>query len=478
MENKIVTNIKKEFIDNTDLVIKKVSITVNKDIYVIYLESVTGSDKVNEYVLKNITLLNALKRTSLSKLQSTIPAPHTVILKSKEEIEFYITNGFTIIIKNNELLAVETKADINRGIPEPTTQQAVFGPKDAFTENIQINLGLVKRRIKSHTLKVKSKVLGRKTLTMTNILYFEDIADDALVESVLNELAKIDIDGILDSGELALFLESNNKSHFPTVLKTERPDHTCNALLEGKVVILVDTSPFALIVPAFFADFINPITDNYIKEQNINFLKIIRFICFFLTMLTPAIYIALINYNPETIPTSLLINFSRQRASVPFPSIVEAVIMLFIYEILRESDIRFPNSYGSAISILGALILGEAAVNAGFVSPIMIIVVAFTFITSLLFTEQELVQAARHFRIIFLFLAAIYGLYGIVLAFIYFIIHITNLKTLSMPYFYPISPFKKDYLFKGLLKKNITKDTKRSTLLASKNLTRERKVNP
>ena len=236
MENKIVTNIKKEFIDNTDLVIKKVNITKFKDIYVIYLESVTGSDKVNEYVLKNITLLNALKRASLNKLQSTIPAPHTVILKNEDDIEFYITNGFTIIIRNNEILAVETKADINRGIPEPTTQQAVFGPKDAFTENIQINLGLVKRRIKSHTLKVKNKVLGRKTLTMTNILYFEDIADDELIQSVLNELDKIDIDGILDSGELALFLESNNKSHFPTVLKTERPDHTCNALLEGKIL--------------------------------------------------------------------------------------------------------------------------------------------------------------------------------------------------------------------------------------------------
>ena len=188
MENKIVNRIKKEFVYNADLVIKKVNINKFKDIYVIYLESVTGSDKVNEYVLKNITLLNALKKNSLSKLQSTIPAPHTVILKNEDDIEFYITNGFTIIIINNEILAVETKADINRGIPEPTTQQAMFGPKDAFTENIQINLGLVKRRIKSHTLKVRSKVLGRKTLTMTNILYFEDIADDELIQSVFNEL--------------------------------------------------------------------------------------------------------------------------------------------------------------------------------------------------------------------------------------------------------------------------------------------------
>src|SRR5699024_3646163 len=172
--------------------------------------------------------------------------------------------------------------------------------------------------------------------------------------------------------------------------------------LAGKVLLFVDTSPFALIVPGFFSDFLNPVSDNYKKSNNINFLKVLRFCCFFLTILAPAIYIALINYNPETIPTTLLVKFITQRDNVPFPAIVEAVMMLIIYEILRESDVRFPNSYGSAISILGALILGEAAVNAGFVSPIMIIVIAFTFITSLIFTEQEVVNAARHFRIIFL----------------------------------------------------------------------------
>ena len=194
-----------------------------------------------------------------------------------------------------------------------------------------------------------------------------------------------------------------------------------------------------------------------------------------LTILAPAIYIALINYNPETIPTSLLINFSTQRDNVPFPAIVEAIMMLIIYEILRESDVRFPNSYGSAISILGALILGEAAVNAGFVSPIMIIVIAFTFITSLIFTEQEMVNAARHWRILFLIAAAFYGLYGIVLAFIYFLSHVTELKTMGKPYFYPIAPFDRVYLYKGLLKPNIELDTKRSKMLAPHNETKQRR---
>lgn len=474
MKNEIIERLKKEFRDNVDFIIKPIKVSFRQTIYVVYLESVTGSDKVNDYILKNITLLNALPKKKLKDLESLIPAPHTVILQNPDDIEFYITNGFTIVIRGSEMLALETRADITRGIPEPTTEQAVFGPKDAFTENIQINLGLLKRRIKSKSLKAKNIVLGRKTNTTINLLYFEDIAEEELVLHVEEELKKIDVDGIIDSGNITEYLSSENNTHFPTVIKTERPDTASKALLEGKLLILVDTSPFALILPGFFADFLNPVSDNYKKSNNINFLKVLRLCCFFLTILAPAIYIALINYNPETIPTSLLINFSTQRDNVPFPAIVEALMMLVIYEILRESDVRFPNSYGSAISILGALILGEAAVNAGFVSPIMIIVIAFTFITSLIFTEQEIVNAARHFRLIFLFAAALYGIYGIVLAFFYFIIHVTELKTLGKPYFYPISPFDKVYFMKGLLKTDIRKDTKRSKMLTDKNFTKQR----
>ena len=475
MKNEIVKRIERDFSNTVDLVIKPIRVSVLQTIYVIYLESVTGSDKVNDYILKNISFLNAIRKNKFSDLPSLIPAPNTKILNHPDEIEFYITNGFTIVIRGKDILALETRADIQRGIPEPTTEQAVFGPKDAFTENIQINLGLLKRRLKSKDLKAKSIVLGRKTKTMIEIIYFDDICEEELVTHIETELKKVDVDGILDSGNIAEYLSEENNTHFPTVIKTERPDTASKALLEGKVLIFVDTSPFALIVPGFFSDFLNPVSDNYKKSNNINFLKILRFCCFFSTILAPAIYIALINYNPETIPTSLLINFSTQRDNVPFPAIVEAIMMLIIYEILRESDVRFPNSYGSAISILGALILGEAAVNAGFVSPIMIIVIAFTFITSLIFTEQEMVNAARHWRILFLIAAAFYGLYGIVLVFIYFLSHVTELKTMGKPYFYPIAPFDRVYLYKGLLKQDIELDTKRSKMLAPHNETKQRR---
>lgn len=473
--NKILKRIKEEFSKNTDLIVKQIKLTNKENIYIVYLESVTGSDKVNDYILKNLSLLSGENIKTLKDLQSIIPAPNTIFIKELDQIEFYITNGFTIVIHDTEVLAFETKADITRGIPEPTTEQAIVGPKDAFTENIQINLGLIKRRIKSSTLKADSMVLGRKTSTMLNILYFEDIADETLLEKLKKELEKIDVDGITDSGTLADYLELENNTRFPSVIRTERPDFVAKSLLEGKIVVLVDTSPFALIMPAFFGDFINPIADNYAKAININFLKLMRIACFFLTMITPAFYLAIINYNPETIPTSLLINFSSQRANLPFPSIVEAILMLLICEILKESDIRFPNSYGSSISILGALILGEAAVSAGIVSPIMIIVIAFTFITSLTFTNQEIVSAIRYYRFLFLIAATMYGLFGIVLALLYFFIHVVEITSLGKPYFYPIAPYDKVYLKKVFLQEKVDEDIYRSNMISKKNKIRQRR---
>lgn len=473
MNNKIVKRIQKEFQKCPDLVTKEINLNNKETIYIMYLESVSGSDKVNDYVLKNLSLLSGERSKNLQSIQSLIPAPNTVVIKKYDQIEFYITNGFTIVIHEEEIFALETKADINRGIPEPTSEPAIIGPKDGFTENIQINLGLVKRRIKSSTLKTETVVLGRKTTTMINILYFDDIAEKQSLEFIKTELEKIDIDGILDSGSIAEFLELENNTQFPTVIRTERPDTVSNALLEGKIAILVDTSPFALILPAFFGDFINPAADNYQKSKNINALKLLRLSCFFLTIITPGFYIAMINFNPETIPTSLLINFGTQRADVPFPAIVEALIMLIICEILKESDVRFPNSYGSAISILGALVLGEAAVSAGIVSPIMIIVIAFTFITSLIFTNQEIVSAQRHFRFIFLFVASLYGLFGIFLTLIYFFIHVTELTSIKKPYFYPFAPYDKVYLKKGILKTRVDKEIKRSSMLTTKNKIRQ-----
>ena len=473
MENKIVKRIKNEFQNTPDLVTKNIRLSLLDTVTVLYLETVSSSDKVNDYILKNLSSFSSFKNTKAVDIASILPSPNTKEIKNIDEVEYFITNGFTIIVHKYTILAVETRADINRGIPTPATEAAPNGPKDAFTENYQINLGLIKKRLKSSKLKTDEFTIGRKTLTKVGLLYFQDITDEDTIRLVTEKLNKIDIDGVLDSSSIGQLITEEDKTHFPTYQVTERPDFVARALLEGKIVLVVDTTPFAIILPAFFIDFINPGMDNYHKSKNINFLKIVRFACFFLSMTVPAIYIALVNYNQETIPTNLLVSFSIQRDGVPFPSIVEVLIMLFVCEMLRESDLRFPNTYGSAISILGALVLGDAAVSAGIVSPITIIIIALTFMASLIFTEIEVSNALRNLRFIFLFAAAFYGILGLVFATFYFLIRINKMHSFGKPYFYPLVPFDKTYFFKTALKAPLRKDKHRSSILSQKNQTKQ-----
>ena len=462
--NKIVNQVKKEFKDCNDLIYKEIKIGINI-YYIFFLETVSSSDKVNDYVLNGISFNKNIKN-----INKYLPSPNFINIKKSDEINYYLCNGFTIIINNNDIYAIETRAELDRGITEPSTEPNLHGPKDGLVENIQINLGLIKRRLKTSHLKNKVNVIGRETKTITNLLYIDNIVNIELVNDILKRLKTIDIDGILDSGMIKNILD-NSKNPFPTIKISERPDTICAALLNGKIVILVDGSPYALIMPSFLLDFLNPASDEYIKPTNINFLKLLRLTCFIFSIFIPAWYIAITTYNQETIPLSLLLNFATQRSGVPFPAIVEAIIMIGVCEILKESDLRFPNNYGSAISILGALILGEAAVEAGIVSPIMIIVVAITFISSLLFSDSEIAGAIRVWRLIFLLLSTIFGLYGICLGIIIFLINLTSYKSMYINYTFPIEPFDKDYLKKIVLgiksnrrSKYLTKNTTRSNL--------------
>ena len=352
-------------------------------------------------------------------------------------------------------------------VEKPDAEVAVYGPKDAFNENIQVNLGLIKRRIKSEELVNDDYFIGKDTKTKISVLYMKNIADKKIVNKIENKIKNINNDFIISIGNIKQLLSNENRSHLPTIQESERPDNASLSLLEGKIVIICDNSPFVLILPSFLSDFINPIVDNYSKSNNINFLKILRFCCLIYTILAPALYIALINYNIETIPLSLMINIAMQRDGVPFPSYIEAIIMLFLCGVLKESDMRFPSSYGSAISIVGALILGEASVNAGLISPIMIIVTASTFITSLVFTDQELVNGLRYYRFIILLLASFLGLYGLNIGILILLIHISGLKVLGKSYSFPISPFSKIY-FKKILFKSTTKNNNKRDPMISK----------
>lgn len=447
-----LNKINKDYTDVSDLITKNV-----RDITIVYVETICDQTKINNYILKYIST------NKTYNLKKYIPSPNVKIINNYRDLKKYLNSGFTIVLDKQITFAVETKADISRSVDMPTVEPTIFGPKDALTENYQTNLGLIKRRIKSHHLKNKEIEIGRFTTSISSILYLDNVAKKDIINKVFERLSNINIDGINDIRELKKYLINEDKNVFPAFKITERPDVIATSLLNGKIVVLLDTSPYALIIPSFLADFINPISDDYTKNINVNFLKILRLFCFFLSITIPAIYVAVTTYNQETIPTPLLLNIQAQREPVPFPALVECIITLIICEILRESDTRFPSSYGSAISILGALVLGEAAVSAGIVSPIMIIVVAITFISSLIFTDLEIINAIRIWRFLFLFICSIYGLYGICIMFILFIANVCNYEVLGEPYLYPVAPFDMTYIKDTLLS---LKNKKRSKILS------------
>lgn len=454
------------FKDTPDLVERKIKYSFSC-VHIYYIETICSSEQINNFILKNLTNPNGPRR-----FKDILAGPNFKEI-DLGRLEFYLYNGFTALVYKGKIYVIETKASLDRSVSFPEMEQDLYGAKDALLENYQKNIGLIKRRLKSSHLKTKEYKLGRYTQTSTGVLYVDNITDMSLVKRIDALLNKIDTDSVIDVGELKQFLTMDKGNVFPPTKLTERPDVIVKALLDGKVVIVMDTSPFAIILPAVLADFINPISDKYLYQRNANNLKILRMICFFLTIFTPAFYIAIITYNQETIPASLLTNFITQNEGIPFPATIETFFMIFICEMLRESDIRFPNNFSSSISILGALILGDAAVSANIVSPIMIIITALTFISSMIFSNVELSGAIRIWRFIAMIISSFYGLYGVALAFIFFIVSLSSYSSFGLPYTFPVVPFSLPYLKETLYESDIHDNKKRSPYL-TKNIRKQR----
>lgn len=454
------------FKDTPDLVERKIKYSFSC-VHIYYIETICSSEQINNFILKNLTNPNGPRR-----FKDILAGPNFKEI-DLGRLEFYLYNGFTALVYKGKIYVIETKASLDRAVSFPEMEQDLYGAKDALLENYQKNIGLIKRRLKSSHLKTKEYKLGRYTQTATGVLYVDNITDMSLVKRIDALLNKIDTDSVIDVGELKQFLTMDKGNVFPPTKLTERPDVIVKALLDGKVVIVMDTSPFAIILPAVLADFINPISDKYLYQRNANNLKILRMICFFLTIFTPAFYIAIITYNQETIPASLLTNFITQNEGIPFPATIETFFMIFICEMLRESDIRFPNNFSSSISILGALILGDAAVSANIVSPIMIIITALTFISSMIFSNVELSGAIRIWRFITMIISSFYGLYGVALSFIFFIVSLSSYSSFGLPYTFPVVPFSLPYLKETLYESDIHDNKKRSPYL-TKNIRKQR----
>lgn len=473
-----IDRIKKDTNYATDIIYKDITINENK-ITLVYSEVLTNGEDISNIILKNIAKIIDEKIDTGNNLYqfffNSIPSHNVVKIKNYSDLLNKLFNGYTIFITDNKNnFGMETKATLDRGINTVDSELSVRGPKDSFTENFNKNLGLIRKRLKNKHLWIDTKELGKQTKTKIGLIYMENIVKDRIVEEVSKKLDKINIDGIIDSGYLKeYFVEDSHL--FPTIMTTERPDLVTMALLEGKVAILVDNSPYLLILPCFFIDLFHTPDDYYQKSINITFIRIIRLCAFLIAILIPAYYIAITTHNHDSITTDLLLNFLSQRSTVPFPALVEALLMSISFEILRESDMRMASTMGTAVSILGGLVLGEAAVSAGIISPIMIIVVAISAISGLVFPSIELTSAIRWWRIIFMILASIFGIYGIFLGIIVLITKLTSIKVLDKPYLAPFSPLILSEQTDAIIRSNNTKKTKyRNPLLARKNIVRGR----
>lgn len=501
--NKIIEYIKSCSEKSSDISYRKVKFN-DEYIYIVYADSMSSTDLISNFIIKSIVDIsknkeeislyekqnfeeknakekwhkyvedkNSEKKKSqyliLNYIEDKISINNVKNLDfEKDDLFYYIFSGFALIIYKDGILALETKKNVDRSIDKPIIENNIRGPKDAFNESFMTNVGLIRKRIKTEKLVLKEQKVGRRTKTKVGIMYVSDIAKKDMVKHIEDYLKKIDIDGILDSNYIVEFIEQNNNSDFPTVVMTEKPDLVSYYLLQGRVAIIVENSPFVIVVPAFLQDFVNNIDDSYVKNSNIIITRIIRYIAFVLTIITPALYIALITFDQESIPTDLLISFAKQRDSVPFPAFVEAMLMIISFEILRETDYRVPNVAGNTLSIVGALILGDAAVSAGIVSPIMIIVIAITMISGLMFSDINILNSLRTWRLIFLFFASISGIFGIGIATMFLIIKMCSITSMGKPYTYPIAPLNFSKLDKNFItRKNISKDRNRQKILTN-----------
>lgn len=474
--DKILDKISKMNGNSSDIVTRIIEKGSNKIGY-IFLESVCSDDKISDFLNKSIVNLDKKKLfdSFYNLVKNSIFNSNMNFCENYDDLFYYLSSGYTVILidGSKKAIVVETKDTLDRGVSEASSEPIIRGPKDSFTENHNKNLGLIRKRIKDPNLWFKDTKVGTRTKTKVTVAFIKDIANNKHVEQVIKELKKINIDGIIDSGYIRELLEKKQKSLFPKMISTERPDLACTSLLNGKIIILVENTPFVLILPAVLSDFFHSPQDYYEKPFNSTFSRILRLICFFLALVTPALYVALMTFNHEVIPDQLLISLAIQRDGVPFPTFIEVLLFVVTFEMLREADIHAPSFSGSAMNIVGALILGDAAVAAGIVSPIVIIIVATTSISELVFYDIDVVDALREWRIIFLIAATILGLIGVVVAFIVFIAKLASMESLGIDYLTPISPLKISSLKDNIIRLSRKKLKTRPEFLTN-NITRMR----
>lgn len=477
--------IKKILNNCSDLIDREFVFAQNEQIRLalVYIDGLTDKRQVSEHIMKALSLevpetLDGQQITQAQALEF-IKRRGLCINQIKEtgklqDVIHAILSGNTVLLVDGHSTAIinGTSTFKLRAISEPEAEPTVRGPRESFVESLQVNISLIRRIIKSPMLKTETFSLGKVTNTDVVIIYLEGIVNDKLVAEVRSRLQKIKVDAVLESCYIEELIEDNSWSPFPTINHTERPDRVAAMLLEGRVAILIDGTPFVLTAPTLFIESIHTPEDHYERFMYSSAVRLVRFLSMILSFQLPSLYIAVVSFHSEMLPTSLLLSFAAQREMIPFPVFVEVFIIELAFEVLREAGIRLPRPVGQAVSIVGALVIGEAAVRAGLVAAITVIIVAFTGITSFVFS-YNLSSSFRMLRFLLMILAATLGMFGFVCGIAVIGIHLCTLRSFGVPYLSPLAPTSTVDLKDTILRTPRWSMFSRPRLIASRNQQKE-----
>jgi spore germination protein KA len=443
--SEIKQNLMNTFSECSDFIIRDIELTTGTNVKtnasVAFIEGLVNADLLNRDIITPLISNNF----NNEKLSIVNIKKHLYCGQIIEEFDFNntiqsILIGSTAIFIDGESSAaiVNVSESPGRQIGEPETEITIRGPREGFVEKGETNVSLIRRKLCNPNFKVEAMKIGKQTNTQIYICYIKGIANNEIIETVKQRLKKIDTDAILESGYIEHFIEDEPLSIFPTVGNSEKPDKVAGKLLEGRVAIVCDGTPLVLTVPYLIIEAIQASEDYYEKFHYSSLIRILRIIALFIATWLPAVYVSLISFNQSIIPFKLLLSMSASREGIPFSPFIEAALMLLTFELLREAGIRMPRALGQTIGIIGAIVLGEAAVKAGFASAPMIIVVSLTAVSS--FIAPPLMRVCAIARILMLLAANFLGLLGIVVVFVAIFIHLCKIRSFGVPYLSPISP--------------------------------------
>lgn len=439
--NENMKYIKELFKDNSDIVFRDFYMEDIKAAMV-YIDGMADKDLLSDFMRGVMT-----RKQFRDGIKTENGIEEKVITISDVKKESDLEKGINAVMSGDTIMFVDgmkafyiiaTRLWPARGISEPSAETVIRGARDGFTETIRFNTALVRRRIRDTRLKIVSNTIGTRSKSDLALVYIEDIVNRKALEELQKRLEDIDIDAILDSGYIEQLIEDDKWSIFPQVQSTERPDVVAAAVYEGRIAILVDNSPFAIIVPTTLPNLFQSPDDYYQRWIYSSVVRIIRFIAIIASVIMPALYVAVTSFHTGIIPTKLAYFIAASREGVPFPAFIEAIIMEVSFWLLLEATARLPKAIGTTTGIVGGLIIGQAAVQAGIVSPIMIIIVSITAITSFTAPNYEITSAFRIIRFLLIIAAAIVGFYGIMIGLIVMLIHLVKLRSFGIPYLSPM----------------------------------------